>query len=172
MSIHSGGGAWSRGVCSWGGCLVETPPDGYCCGRYASYWNAFLFWINLLEIRLVLKKEDFTSTRLPAQNSVLGVYSTCLSGRGTNMSRSTLPGLSSASSIMSGRFVATTSKTSLLSTDFVSVFNWELKYHDMTCSIYFTIHQHVLWVLLCGYYTSKSRLFLFFCNAFTLIPEH
>ena len=19
------------------------PPDGYCCGRYASYWNAFLF---------------------------------------------------------------------------------------------------------------------------------
>ena len=25
-----------------GGCLVETPPDGYCCGRYASYWNAFL----------------------------------------------------------------------------------------------------------------------------------
>ena len=37
------GGAWSRGVWS-GGCLVETPlPDGYCCGRYASYWNAFLF---------------------------------------------------------------------------------------------------------------------------------
>ena len=57
------------------------------------------------------------------QNSVLGAYSTCLSGRGTNMSRSTLPGLSSASSIMSGRFVATTSKTSLLSTDFVSVLN-------------------------------------------------
>ena len=26
-----------------GGCLVETPLDGYCCGRYASYWNAFLF---------------------------------------------------------------------------------------------------------------------------------
>ena len=42
------GGAWSGrclllgGVCS-GGCLVETPRDGYCCGRYASYWNAFLF---------------------------------------------------------------------------------------------------------------------------------
>ena len=31
------GGAYS------GGCLVETPPDGYCCGWYASYWNAFLF---------------------------------------------------------------------------------------------------------------------------------
>ena len=25
---------------------VDTPPaDGYCCGRYASYWNAFLFRI-------------------------------------------------------------------------------------------------------------------------------
>ena len=28
------------------GCLVETPPqDSYCCGRYASYWNAFLFYL-------------------------------------------------------------------------------------------------------------------------------
>ena len=61
----SRGGASSRGVpapggaCSgrvpapWGELLqggacsreVETPPvDGYCCGRYASYWNAFLFF--------------------------------------------------------------------------------------------------------------------------------
>ena len=24
------------------------PPDGYCCGRYASYWNAFLFIVLLL----------------------------------------------------------------------------------------------------------------------------
>ena len=31
------GGAWS------GECLVDSPPDGYCCGRYRSYWNAFLF---------------------------------------------------------------------------------------------------------------------------------
>ena len=55
-------GAWSRGAWSWGvpglggvpgprGCLVPgglpggdpPPPDGYCCGRYASCWNAFLF---------------------------------------------------------------------------------------------------------------------------------
>ena len=21
----------------------QTPPEDYCCGRYASYWNAFLF---------------------------------------------------------------------------------------------------------------------------------
>ena len=45
-------------VCPQGGCLLpggrvsqhtlrQTPPppgrDGHCCGRYASYWNAFLF---------------------------------------------------------------------------------------------------------------------------------
>ena len=23
---------------------VDTPPDGHCRGRYASYWNAFLFF--------------------------------------------------------------------------------------------------------------------------------
>ena len=33
---------------SWPGqtSQADTPPfpsDGYCCGRYASYWNAFLF---------------------------------------------------------------------------------------------------------------------------------
>ena len=37
-----------RGVPGPGGCLVpggcgDPPRDGYCCGRYASYWNAFLF---------------------------------------------------------------------------------------------------------------------------------
>ena len=61
------GGAWSWGDClvlggclvpglylvpggarSWGdgipACAEADPPgrDGYCCGRYASYWNAFL----------------------------------------------------------------------------------------------------------------------------------
>ena len=40
-------GVWSRGSAPGGClvrgvCLVETPQDGYCCGRYASYWNAFL----------------------------------------------------------------------------------------------------------------------------------
>ena len=29
--------------------LEQTPPaDGYCCGRFASYWNAFL-WISFIE---------------------------------------------------------------------------------------------------------------------------
>ena len=44
-----------RGACSWGvpalgRCLLggwrrppPQPADGYCCGRYASDWNAFLF---------------------------------------------------------------------------------------------------------------------------------
>ena len=46
------GGAWSGRVCSrgvpgggrgsapGGGCLVETPPDGYCCRRNASYTSS------------------------------------------------------------------------------------------------------------------------------------
>ena len=41
-----GGSGWGGGVCSRVcACSrgVETPRDGYCCGRYASYWNAFLF---------------------------------------------------------------------------------------------------------------------------------
>ena len=40
-----------------GGCLVPgvsgprgvpggDPRDGHCCGRYASYWNAFLYWMS------------------------------------------------------------------------------------------------------------------------------
>ena len=54
--VSSWRGAWSQGVSCRGGCLVrwgcargvpggDTPRDGYCCGRYASYWNAFLFYI-------------------------------------------------------------------------------------------------------------------------------
>ena len=40
-----GGGLLPGGTCSGGGACLETPlkADGYCCGRYASYWNAFLF---------------------------------------------------------------------------------------------------------------------------------
>ena len=39
---EGGASSW-RGCLLGGGELVETPRDGYCCGRYASYWNAFLF---------------------------------------------------------------------------------------------------------------------------------
>ena len=54
--VPGGGGVWSRGdVPGPGGCMLlggrvpgpgvvpgRDPPNGYCCGRYASYWNAFL----------------------------------------------------------------------------------------------------------------------------------
>ena len=32
-----------------------TPADGYCCGRYASYWNAFLFLIISLVVTYFLR---------------------------------------------------------------------------------------------------------------------
>ena len=41
--VSGPGGVPGRGGLVPGGCLVETSPDGYCCGQYASYWNAFLF---------------------------------------------------------------------------------------------------------------------------------
>ena len=48
-----GGCLLPGGVCSWGGvgipaCTETEPPgrDDYCCGRYASYWNAFLFFLD------------------------------------------------------------------------------------------------------------------------------
>ena len=52
----SKGGTWSGGVCSQGegwfalgevcsqGVPGGDPLDGYCCGQYAFYWNAFLFF--------------------------------------------------------------------------------------------------------------------------------
>ena len=49
LQAHTQGGlqAQARGVCvypsmHWGR-HPPPPADGYCCGRYASYWNAFLF---------------------------------------------------------------------------------------------------------------------------------
>ena len=72
------GGAWSWGVPGHGGCLLlgasvaapgggipacteAEPPgrDGYCCGRYASHWNAFLL---TYMIQLELIEHDFTRT--------------------------------------------------------------------------------------------------------------
>ena len=41
LSAPGGACSWGGGACS-GGCLVETPWDGYCCRQYASYWNACL----------------------------------------------------------------------------------------------------------------------------------
>ena len=45
--VCSWGGAFSGGgVCSQGGAWWRHPlPDGYCCRQYASYWNAFLYFL-------------------------------------------------------------------------------------------------------------------------------
>ena len=33
---------------------ADTPPDGYCCGQYASYWNAFLFVMRFVLTDVIL----------------------------------------------------------------------------------------------------------------------
>ena len=45
-ALQQGGGLLLGGACSRG--VWRPPPkaDGYCCGRYASYWNAFLLNIS------------------------------------------------------------------------------------------------------------------------------
>ena len=59
----------SQGICSWG----ETPPpkaDGYCCGRYASYWNAFLLLIVILCVdRLLIFPLSVTTEYFSAKAS-------------------------------------------------------------------------------------------------------
>ena len=54
LQAHTQGGGWGVWLGglqahTWGGgvipaCTEADPPtaDGYCCGRYASYWNTFL----------------------------------------------------------------------------------------------------------------------------------
>ena len=52
----SGGGVPGLGgACSQGGAWWRPPWDGYCCGWYASHWNAFLFNI---KVCLERKKEN------------------------------------------------------------------------------------------------------------------
>ena len=38
--VHGRGYVWQR--CAWQGGMLGRI-DGHCSGRYASYWNAFLF---------------------------------------------------------------------------------------------------------------------------------
>ena len=47
-------------LCSPGGgvqhALRQTPPaDGYCCGQYASYWNAFLSCYEMNHLESVIQ---------------------------------------------------------------------------------------------------------------------
>ena len=69
------GGAWSRGVPGpGGGCLLPGvpggDPPGYCCGRYASYWNAFLLKIGLFGSKSVNSLKTNT-TCIPCENKSL-----------------------------------------------------------------------------------------------------
>ena len=46
-ALQVSGGGVSRPTPRGGGCIpacteADPKPDGYCCGQYASYWNAFL----------------------------------------------------------------------------------------------------------------------------------
>ena len=45
LQAHTGGGLQAH--TQWGACIPACtevdPPNGYCCRRYASYWNAFLY---------------------------------------------------------------------------------------------------------------------------------
>ena len=53
------GGVSALGVPAPGRVPGGDPPDGYFCGRYAFYWNAFLFYLSLI-LNL------FTQTYLPS----------------------------------------------------------------------------------------------------------
>ena len=73
--ICSPGGAWSGGgLLPWGvpapagegfapGWGVWRPPhDGYCCGQYTSYWNAFLYTLLLLKECFIKMQHSKTNT--------------------------------------------------------------------------------------------------------------
>ena len=48
------GGMCGRGVCMVGGEGMHGRRDGHCCGRYASYWNAFLLLFRPLKFSITV----------------------------------------------------------------------------------------------------------------------
>ena len=78
----SGGGGLLWGGLLGGGCAcsggvpapeggVETPPkvDCYCCGRYTSYWNAFLLFYCWLVQRQLIHLSDIFEVKHRGQKS-------------------------------------------------------------------------------------------------------
>ena len=59
-----GGGGLVLGGCLLLGGAWWRPPDGYCCGQYASYWNAFLFWLIVPENCMKMEKKNWTGRGL------------------------------------------------------------------------------------------------------------
>ena len=51
-NMHDGGGMHGKGACMAGGGM-RGRRDGHCSGRYASYWNAFLFQLTSKHILFV-----------------------------------------------------------------------------------------------------------------------
>ena len=82
MSVHGGGGAWSRGVPvpggAWsggsgpGGGLVLGGVPGPRCGWYVSYWNAFLlmFFFQLKTLSIVVNNTQFICIPLKIINNI------------------------------------------------------------------------------------------------------
>ena len=74
--MQGGEEAACSGGAAPGGCLVDTPPpDGYCCGRYASYWNAFLL-MNKDSTQFVkqLRNLRYPVHSFSISRSCLGIY--------------------------------------------------------------------------------------------------
>ena len=64
------GGLVPGGTCSGAVPSGDPPRDGYCCGRYASYWNAFL----LLDLFVYLLVNCVnTQSYISIQNTFLSV---------------------------------------------------------------------------------------------------
>ena len=64
-SMCGGGHVWWWGGCGRGACVVGDMcgrGDGHCSGRYASHWNAFLFYPNSRD--LGIKKMETNGTSL------------------------------------------------------------------------------------------------------------
>ena len=74
LQAHTQGGTLLQGGSLLpGGC--GDPPDGYCCGRYASYWNAFLFYEcgNIVRVILIHDSNKAAQTQ---DSQLCGVHVT------------------------------------------------------------------------------------------------
>ena len=55
----SQGGLLLGGIPGPGGAWQRPPRDGYCCGWYASYWNAFLFYFVMIHLICWIRLNSF-----------------------------------------------------------------------------------------------------------------
>ena len=58
-----GGHAWQGTRITEGACMAGGRRDGHCSGRYALYWNAFLFTKNTLKVHICFQSEQCFLTR-------------------------------------------------------------------------------------------------------------